>query len=231
MADGTFSFGKHKGKTYSEVYEQDKGYFEWAENSARGNGGMLRGFLDFCRNKELDAVAPVPTEDMDIDEAVMLLLRRSGFDVEVSNQRYKRQKAIQKHREEVFDAEYQMTVKFVANGYSSAEEFARNEPEVMKFIRSKPDLPEIDEKAELEEIDKTKDIYQYAKTIIEVSRGVLGKTILQNLDNATRKQIHHMAKSFPDLEVGTFDRRNPKDTSKRQRHGPSIAKMYIEKKK
>lgn len=43
-----FAFGKHKGRTFDEVFRTEKGYVGWALREKEASGG-LKAFADYCR--------------------------------------------------------------------------------------------------------------------------------------------------------------------------------------
>lgn len=219
--DEVFSFGKHKGKTFAWVYENDASYKDWA----MGKGGGLKKFTDYCKT----VVAPLPEEEEDLDVAALKLLKRSGLEVTLNDLERDARKRSREHRADVADARFQMTHKYRAHGYSSPQEFAANERQAMTIISSRP--ARVKQHAPVPEPKAADPLLEYAKLIIEVHRSPPGEVReVVGLNNATRKTIHTMAQHFPDLLVETKDRRDPKDlTKKKSYHGESIANMVIEK--
>jgi hypothetical protein len=225
--DQVFSFGKHQGKTFAWVYENEPGYYDWAS----GKGGGLKAFSDYGRTRELDAIAPLAGDEEDIDLAASALLRRSGFAKAANEVEKANKKAMKRHREEVADAKFQREVKFRSHGYDSPADFAANE----KIHLSTPELKKLDvKKLEDEGIDEEHlQLVSYAKALLEVHRSqdLTERREFPGLMNDSRKLIHNMASSFPDLACRTVDRRDPKDPTKRRRYGKTVGKMIIEKKK
>ena len=50
------SFGKHKSRTFEDVYDNEPGYVDWCSQKAVPSGGM-RGFLDFCASARSTAAS------------------------------------------------------------------------------------------------------------------------------------------------------------------------------
>ncbi len=254
VADRLFTFGKHNGKTFQWVLENDHGYFDWARE--KNAHGALRDFVEFGKRRELDAVAPLPSEDADIDTAAIALVKRSGVSVSVQDVEIANRKAMKRYKEDMADAKFQMTAKYSAWGYDSPGEFAANERDVMRFIaQAQPDLKEVElpsaqqlqeQEQQLQEQQKAHEdqpfedlpwnvqVFLIAKAVIEVHRSANAKEQreFKGLDNDMRKQVHLMAESFPDLDVFTKDRTSAKNPGKKVRRGrgKSIAKMVITKK-
>ena len=234
VGDQTFTFGKHSGKTFSWVAENEKGYCSWAS----GKGGLLKPFNDFIRNQNLDAVAPLLGDDEDLNNAARALLRRSGHAVAAGEADRKNRKREKQHRENVADARFQISNKFRSHGYESAAEMEANEPELRELIHSGRSSAKNasgasfnDEDEEEEKEEENSVLMQAAKFIIEVHRSsdLTERRKLNKLDNVTRKQIHTMAEPYGDLEVYTTGRADPKNKKKRHR-GPTVASMIIKKK-
>lgn len=50
MAETVFQFGKHRGKTFAQVLQHERGYVEWSQKTENPSG-MLKAFVDFVRSQ------------------------------------------------------------------------------------------------------------------------------------------------------------------------------------
>jgi hypothetical protein len=222
MADGTLTFGKHKGKKYSWVLENDLEYFKWAAKNVRG--GPLVPMLKYAQQTFKNMKAQHPErfpkkkkhrdDDDDIDTAVLKLLRRAGLDFLVSEKAKKLSDLESEAEAKSFDAGCAFA-KFEANGYQSVEEMVKDNPELYAEMKGEaPVFLPPEEEAKPDVIDKTHSVYQYATAIIEVHRNILELKMLEDLDNDERKMVHKLGGFYSDLSVETFDRRKPDEKSK-----------------
>lgn len=222
---GEFTFGKHRGKTYEWVYEHDRGYFDWARVQS---GGRLAAFVAYGKKRELEEVAPMGGEEVDLDSAGKALLRRVDTALRQDKAEKTSKRKAKKHREDLADAQFQVYGKFRSWGYDSPEEMLAEHPIEIKPLKvAKIDL------AVPEEDDVDAELLEYAKVLVEVHRSTnpQEQRELHNLDNHTRKQIHTMAETYPDLNVYTKDRRDANDpTKKARKFKESLATMVIAKK-
>eukprot|EP00927_Polykrikos_kofoidii_P031324 TRINITY_DN26962_c0_g1_i1.p1 TRINITY_DN26962_c0_g1~~TRINITY_DN26962_c0_g1_i1.p1 ORF type:complete len:792 (+),score=159.47 TRINITY_DN26962_c0_g1_i1:98-2377(+) len=50
MSDTVFSFGKHRGKTFQQVFDLDRSYVSWV-TKLDGTSGQMRLFCDYCQER------------------------------------------------------------------------------------------------------------------------------------------------------------------------------------
>lgn len=227
MADDVFTFGKHVGKSFSWVLQNDSGYADWAS----GKSGALRAFSEYAKRTRLDQLAPLPAADVDVNTAALAVLRRSGFAQAASEAEREHNRDMKRHREDAADARFQANHKYRANGYSTPEAAHAGLPplEAPGPLRMDAVLAAVDE----DDVDQGGELLAYARAMVEVSRSANPDEYREfaGLDNDTRKRIHNMAESFPDLTAVTRDRRDARDPTRRRHHGATIATMTIRKKK
>jgi uncharacterized protein (DUF3820 family) len=75
MGDGIASFGKHRGRTFQDVYDNEHEYAIWAVN-VQYPSGLLRPFVDYCLARGLQ---PNADAGRDTVQRFALAAKRQGI--------------------------------------------------------------------------------------------------------------------------------------------------------